>query len=246
MLWRLINQGYRLFLWPWRMLLKSGPGGQEPLARFQPRDPEYGGSVTFSPHDRPRNGCLPCREGGPFFSCAHVKSCAPCGRAFFRPRNTLHPLLLLVRTRSGLGEEVTQKGVPKVREERVPPIRPRRKFDLLGLSALVDVPIVGTVRLGRENGLHPVDRQVKRAVLDPETSKRAGDDLGDRRPQSLLERDICGRAGEKCQAARFDEARVVIFTLYHRLVRAVLEVPKDTGGQSGKVALELQSQGSHK
>ena len=60
---------------------------------------------------------------------------------------------------------MTREGGPKVREERVPPIRPRREFKSLGLSARAGVPSVGTVRLSHETSLHPVERLVERAVL---------------------------------------------------------------------------------
>ena len=60
---------------------------------------------------------------------------------------------------------MTRESGPKVRKERVPLIRPRREFDLLGISARADVPGVGTVHLIHETGLHPVERWVKRPVL---------------------------------------------------------------------------------
>ena len=68
----------------------------------------------------------------------------------------------------------------------------------MGISVCADVPGVGTVRLIRETGLHPVERRVERAVLYPEARERAGDDLGNWRLRSLLGRDLCGSAGEKC------------------------------------------------
>ena len=60
---------------------------------------------------------------------------------------------------------------------------------------------------------------------------------------AATEGDSC--AGYKCQAARLDKARAVVLPLYRRMVRAVLEVLRETGGQSDKVALEFQSRGSH-
>ena len=84
-----------------------------------------------------------------------------------------------------------------MRKERVPPIIFCREFESLGLSAHADVPGVGTVRLGCETGLHPVNQQVKCAVLETEARKRTGDDLGDQRMRSLLESKLCGRAGDE-------------------------------------------------
>ena len=107
-------------------------------------------------------------------------------------------------------------------KERVPPIRPYHKFDSLGISTRVDVPIVSTVCLGRENGLHPVDCWVKRAVLEPKSCECVGDDLCDRRLRYLLESDLCGHAVDEHQAAQIDEARAVIFNIYLRLVCDVL------------------------
>ena len=57
------------------------------------------------------------------------------------------------------------EGGLKVHKERVLSIRPRREFDLLGLSARADVPGVGTVCLVRETDLHPVERRVECEVL---------------------------------------------------------------------------------
>ena len=111
-----------------------------------------------------------------------------------------------------------------MRKERVPLITPRRKFDSLGISERADVPDIGSVRLRRETILHPVERWVVRVVLVTEVSKHAGDDLGDRRPRSLIERNLCGRAEDKRQAARLDEAYDVIFSLYRRLVSISLKV----------------------
>ena len=59
---------------------------------------------------------------------ALVPTCAPApprGRARFRPPAPLPHLLLSIHVCAGLGEGVTQEGGPKVRGERVPPIRPR-------------------------------------------------------------------------------------------------------------------------
>ena len=86
------------------------------------------------------------------------------------------------------------------------------------------MPGVGSVRLVCEARLHPVERRVKQAVPEPEARERAGDDLGDQRPWSLLKRNLCGRAVDKRQAARLDEARAVVFTLNRWMVRTVLEV----------------------
>ena len=91
---------------------------------------------------------------------------------------------------------MTQEGGPKVREERVPPIRPRREFDSLGIPACVNVPSLVPVHLRRETVLHTVKLRVERAFLDPEARERAGDDLSDQRPRSLLKRDLCGCAGD--------------------------------------------------
>ena len=181
----------------------------------------------------------------PFSASANVQSCAPRGRGLFRPRAPLHPLLLLVRARAGLVEEVAQEGGPEVRKERVPLIRTRLEFDSLGILACSYVPGVGSVCLGREARLHPVDHRVKHAVLEPKARECAGDDLGDWHPRSLLKRDLCGRAGGKRQATRLDEACTVVFTLYRSLVCTVLEFLRDTGGQSDEVTLKLQPQGSH-
>ena len=125
-----------------------------------------------------------------------MKFCAPRGRPHFRPCSPLHPLLLLVCVRSGLGEEVTREGGPDVREERVPLIRPRHKFDSLGLSARLYVPGVDSVRLVHEAHLHPVHRRVEHAVSEIEACKRTGDDIGDWRSWYLLDCNLCGRAGE--------------------------------------------------
>ena len=61
-----------------------------------------------------------------------------------------------------------------MRVERVPPVRPRREFDLLGILARSDVTGVGPVRLRRKTGLHPVEIRVIRAVLDPEAPQTRG------------------------------------------------------------------------
>ena len=71
-------------------------------------------------------------------------------------------------------------------EESVPLIGPCRKLDLLGLSARADMPGVGSVRLGREARLHPVENRVEHAVPEPKACERAGDELGDRCLWSLL------------------------------------------------------------
>ena len=55
-------------------------------------------------------------------------------------------------------------------EEHVPQVRPRCEFDLLGLTERADVTGVGPVRLRHKTDLHPVERRVVRAVLDPEAS----------------------------------------------------------------------------
>ena len=121
---------------------------------------------------------------------------------------------------------MTNEGGPEVREERVPPIRPCREFYLLGLSTRADMPGVGSIRLGLETHLHPVERWVEHAVPEPKARKRAVDDLGDWRLWSLLERHFCGCAGDERQAARLDKARAVVFTLDRWLVRTVLEAPR--------------------
>ena len=133
-----------------------------------------------------------------------------------------------------------------MRKEQIPPIRSRREFDSLGISECVDEPGVGSVRLGCEYRLHPVKRWVEHEVPDPNARERAGDDLGDRRPRALLERDIFGRAGDKLQDARLDEACAVIFPIDFWMVRTVLEVLQGTGGQASEVTLKLQPQGFHK
>ena len=125
-----------------------------------------------------------------------MKFCAPRGRPRFRPRAPLHPRLLSFCIRSGLGEEVTWEGGPDVREERGPLIRPRHEFDLLGLSAHLYVPGVVSVRLVYEAHLHPVHLRVEHAFSETEVCKRTGDDIGDWRSWSLLDRNLCGRAGE--------------------------------------------------
>ena len=132
-----------------------------------------------------------------------------------------------------------------MRKERVPLIKPRRKFDSLGLSESLDVSGVGSVQLGREDCLYPVEIRVERAVLEPKDRERAGDDLGDRRPRSLLEHDLCGRAGDERQAAQLDEVRAVVFTLKRGLVRTLPKVLRENGGQAGEVTLKLQPQVSH-
>ena len=124
-----------------------------------------------------------------------------------------------------------------MRKERVSLIIPRCEFDSLGILAHADVPGVCPVRLRRKTGLHPVEHLVECAVLEPKARECAGGDLGDRRLRSLPEHDICGRAGDKRQATRIDEAHAVVFSLYRRLVSVVLKVPWETGSQSRKVAL---------
>ena len=111
-------------------------------------------------------------------------------------------------------------------EQRVPPVKPCQKFYLLGLTARADVTGVGPVRLQRKTGLHPVKRRVVRVVLEPEARERSGDDLGDRCVRALLEHNLCGRAGDKHQAARLDKAHAVVFVLDCRLMGIVLEVPR--------------------
>ena len=101
------------------------------------------------------------------------------------------------------------------------------------------MPVVGSVHLVREVSLHPVKRRVKHVVLEPEACERAGEDLGDWRLRYMLKRNICGHAGDGRQSVRLDEASAVVFTLNHGLVRTVLEVPQETGGQSGEVTFEL-------
>ena len=115
----------------------------------------------------------------------------------------------------------------------------------MGLLERANVPGVVYVRLGDEARLHPVNLRVEYTVLETEAHKYAGDDLSDRRPRALLERDIYGRTGGKRQAARLDEACAVIFHLDLWLVCTVLEVPRETGGQAGEVTLKLQPRGSH-
>ena len=119
--------------------------------------------VTFAPHYGPHHVNLPHQEGGcpparsvcvSFCACTRVHSCAPFCYPRFRPCSPIFPLILLVRARAGIGEEVIREGRPKVRKERVPPIRPRRKFDLMGISARADVNGVSPVRLLRETGLN--------------------------------------------------------------------------------------------
>ena len=109
----------------------------------------------------------------------------------------------------------------------------------MGLSESADVPSVGSFRLGCEARLHPVDRRVKYVVPDPESRKRAGDDLGDWRPPALLKRNLCGRVGYKRQAVRLDKARDFIFPLDRCLVCTVLEFPQETGVQANEVTLEI-------
>ena len=130
-----------------------------------------------------------------------MQSYAPCGRACFCPHTPIHPLFLSVRVFAGLEKEVTPEGKPEVRKERIPPIRPCHEFDSLGLSARADVSGVGSVCLGHEACLHPVERWVEHAVLDTKARKRAGEYLGDQRLQSLLERNLCGPAGDERQSA---------------------------------------------
>ena len=116
-----------------------------------------------------------------------------------------------------------------MREERIPPVRPRRKFDSLGLSARADVTCVGTFRVRRKTGLHQVERWVVRVVLEPGSRKCAIDDLSDRHPRSLLKHNLCGYAGDERQAAQLDKLHAVVFTLYRRLVSVVLKVLRETG-----------------
>ena len=123
---------------------------------------------------------------------------------------------------------MTQKCGPEVRKKRVPPTKPRREFDSLRLLARADVPGVGSIRLGREACLHQVELQVEHAVLQHEAHECAGEDLGDWHLRSLLKHNLCGCAGDERQSARLDEARSIIFNLYHRLVRTVLEVLRET------------------
>ena len=174
-----------------------------------------------------------------------MQSCAPHDCARFRPRAPLHPLLLLVHVRAGLKEELTQEGVPEVRKEFIPPIRPPFEFEFLKLSARADVPDVGSFHLGHEARLHQVKLRVKHAFPEPEAREREGDDLGDRHPRSLLERDLYGCAEDERQAARLDKAHTAVFTLVRWLVHTVLKVPRDTGGQAGELTLELQLRGTH-
>ena len=134
---------------------------------------------------------------------------------------------------------MTREGGTEVHKERVPPIIPCQEFDLLGLLARVDVPGVGSILLGREARLRPVERRVEHAVLEPEARKPTGEDLGDWRPRSLLELDICSRAGDERQSARLDESCAIVFTLDCGPVRTVLEVPRETVGQAGEVTLEI-------
>ena len=113
-----------------------------------------------------------------------------------------------------------------MREERVPPVRPRRKFDLLVLTERADVTGIGPVRLRRKTDLHPFKRRVVHVVLEPEVRNRAGDDLGDLRTLLLIDRNLCVRAGDECQAAQLYKAHDVVFVLGRRLMGIVLEVPQ--------------------
>ena len=115
----------------------------------------------------------------------------------------------------------------------------------MGISARANMPGVGFTRLGFEARLHPVKRQVEHAVLELKARERAWEGLGDQRLRSLLERNICGCAGDKRQSTGLDEARTIIFTLDRGLVCTVLKVLQETGGQSGEVTLKLQLRGSH-
>ena len=105
------------------------------------------------------------------------------------------------------------------------------------------MPGVGPVRLRHETGLHPVKCRVERVVLDPKVRKHAGDDLCDQRLRSLLERNLCGCAGEKRQATRLEKAHAFVFALYRNLMCVSLEVLRENISQSIKVTLQLQSQG---
>ena len=91
----------------------------------------------------------------------------------------------------------------------------------------------------------PITEVISRAFAGLGIQECAGDDLGDWHLRPLLKRNIYGRTGDKQQAARLDEARAVVLPLYRRMVRAVLEVLRETEGQSDKVTLEFQSRGSH-
>ena len=113
-----------------------------------------------------------------------------------------------------------------MREERVPPVRPRRKFDLLGFMARADVTGIGPIRLHRKTDLHPFKCRVVHVVLYPEVRKRAEDDLGDLCALLLIERNLCGSAGDKRQAAQLYKAHNVVFVLGRRLMGIFLEVPQ--------------------
>ena len=115
-----------------------------------------------------------------------------------------------------------------MRKECVPLVRRHRKFESLGITVRADVTSVGPICLRRKTGLHPVERRVVHAVLDPEAHKRAGYDLGDRRARPLLERDLYGCAGDEHQAARIAEACAIVFFLNRRLICFSLEAPQET------------------
>ena len=83
-IWQRLDQGACSFPGPWWLIPKSGPGGREPLARFQLRNPECG---------RPRRLCPPRRAPLWSFSLP-VEGLPPCLRhVIFLLRHFLRAIL---------------------------------------------------------------------------------------------------------------------------------------------------------